>query len=301
MNPYKELHKIISPLYQVGGSVRDELLNRTARDYDFATPLLPDDIESRIRTAGKRPYLVGKRYGTVGIKLHDKLVEITTFRSDKYVSGSRLPKVSFVPSIVEDLARRDLTINAMARTDEGLIDPFGGALDIKARLIRCVGSPGERFSEDPLRMLRCVRFVADLGFEIEAETARSIDTHGALIISVSEQRIASELDKLLISDHWIRGLFILDECHLLRYVLPELHNSINHQYLSVATTVFPSEAEPNLADRWAILLKSTINFPFSNSSDLAYLAKMTDHIMMYQNRPKTFAAEIKNYISATKC
>ena len=128
---YCEVEKIVSPIYLVGGSVRDEMMGRVPKDYDFASPLSPDEIESAIRAAGKKPYLVGKRFGTVGVKIATELVEITTFRTEKYHAGSRKPEVEFVRDINVDLSRRDFTINAMAKRGEHLIDPFSGADDIK--------------------------------------------------------------------------------------------------------------------------------------------------------------------------
>ena len=130
-------------VYLVGGSVRDILLNKTPKDYDFCTSLDPDIIEERVKKAGRKAYLVGKRFGTVGCKFEVngewQIIEITTFRNETYTYGSRKPAVTFSTNIHEDLSRRDFTINAMAMKSSGkLIDPFNGQQDLKDGIIRCV-------------------------------------------------------------------------------------------------------------------------------------------------------------------
>jgi len=109
MDIYDKVQAIVDPLYKVGGSIRDELLGREPHDHDFSTPLLPDEIEARVRAAGKRPYLVGARFGTIGFKGDGNMVECTTFRSEQYVPGCRKPQVEFVDDITHDLSRRDFT------------------------------------------------------------------------------------------------------------------------------------------------------------------------------------------------
>lgn len=141
-------------VYLVGGSVRDALLEREAKDYDFCTPLAPDDIEARVRAAGKRAYVIGKKFGTIGFKSHGQYVEVTTFRAERYEKGSRKPQVEFVSDINQDLGRRDFTINAMAQRDGRLIDPHGGRFDLLERKIKPVGNGTERIKENPLRILR---------------------------------------------------------------------------------------------------------------------------------------------------
>src|SRR6478609_2992309 len=116
-----EISKIIDPVYMVGGCLRDELLGRVPKDYDFSTPLLPDEIEAQVKSAGKHAYLTGKRFGTIGFKHNGEFIEITTFRTEKYEKGNRKPQVEFVDDITHDLSRRDFTINAMARRGERII------------------------------------------------------------------------------------------------------------------------------------------------------------------------------------
>lgn len=259
--PSNQVATLFEQAYLVGGSVRDLLLGLAPKDWDYTTPLLPDEIEERVRNAGKRAYVTGKRFGTIGFKLDDKFIEVTTFRSEKY-GKTRKPEVQFVGSINEDLSRRDFTINAIAQRDARLIDPFGGQSDIKAKVIRAVGKPSERFNEDPLRMLRAVRFVSQLGFSIEPETHKAIVKNAHKILSVSKERWAQELDKLLLGDNVVIGLYALYTTDLIKFVLPELRiqsgydqNSDWHEYSLVEhtiRTVKDTPAKINL--RWAALL-----------------------------------------------
>ena len=163
MHPIVPIEQTVFEMFpnscMVGGSVRDRLLGQEPKDYDFATPLTPDEIEAVVRAHGRKPYLVGKRFGTVGFKVDGHMVEVTTFRSEKYKSGSRKPEVAFVTDINADLSRRDFTINAIALLPDGsLCDPHGGTEDIRKHVVRCVGKPKDRFTEDPLRLLRMCRF-----------------------------------------------------------------------------------------------------------------------------------------------
>lgn len=213
--------------YLVGGSVRDEIMGGTPSDYDYATPMLPDDIEQEVRKLGRRPVLVGKRFGTVGFKWEGDWVEVTTFRSEVY-SKTRKPEVEFVSSIGEDLSRRDFTINAIAKRKGKYIDPFGGREDIEGGVIRAVGNPTMRFKEDPLRMLRACRFVSQLGFTIESATIKSIQKHANRIMLVSKERWTQELDKLLAGDSVGAGLEALQVSGLLRFMLPELQIQVGY-------------------------------------------------------------------------
>ena len=220
---YRTVEEIISPIYEVGGSVRDGLRGVEPADFDFATPLSPDAIEQCIRAHNRRPFLTGKRFGTIGFKLEGLLVEVTTFRVERYREGTRNPEVSFVRDLVEDLGRRDFTINAMAREGGRLIDPFGGREDLEARSIRCVGNPALRFKEDPLRMLRALRFAAQLGFEIEETSKRAIARWAHRILQVSKETVGlRELDKMLLAKDCDKGLRYFMNTGLCRFIIPEL-------------------------------------------------------------------------------
>lgn len=204
----KQVETILGRVYLVGGSVRDLLIGEKPKDYDFACPLHPNDIERLVRAAGKKAFITGKRYGTIGFTIGKHFVEVTTFRKETY-GKTRKPSVEFVDDITEDLSRRDFTINAVALRDHHYIDPFKGRNDLENHIIRTVGQPAARFNEDPLRMLRAARFAAQLGFNIEQKTAKAITKHGHKILNISRERWMQELDRLLTSRHPEAGLAIL--------------------------------------------------------------------------------------------
>lgn len=225
---YKSVAEVVSPVYLVGGSVRDILMDRTCSDYDFTTPLVPDRIEQAVRDAGRRPYLIGKKYGTVGFKTDGRIVEVTTFRSEVYPDDTRKPEVVFLDDLAADLARRDFTINALAMQGEELIDLFGGREDIEARIIRAVGNPRERFKEDPLRMLRAARFASQLAFTVEPATISAMERYAHRILHVARERWMTELDKLLTGPAAVYGLDLLAATGLLRFMLPELQLQVDY-------------------------------------------------------------------------
>ena len=172
--------------YVVGGCVRDYLLDRPIHDYDICTSAKPEVILNLFdRSVG-----TGLKHGTVTV-LSNSPVEITTFRLESEYKDHRHPdSVKYVSTIEEDLSRRDFTVNAMAyHPSRGLIDPYGGQFDLKAKVIRCVGNPDRRFNEDALRMLRAYRFCAKLGFSMDETVKKSIDTNASLIQYVSIERI----------------------------------------------------------------------------------------------------------------
>jgi len=183
--------------YVVGGSVRDAVLNRPVHDWDLATSAAPVDITRLF----PKTVQTGERFGTVTVVLPECSVEVTTFRSEReYIDGRRPGKVEFISSINEDLGRRDFTMNAMAESVDGeLLDPFGGVKDINEGIIRSVGGPNKRFSEDALRMFRALRFSAELGFKIENETLRAIYANTSLASRISSERVRDELNKTLMS------------------------------------------------------------------------------------------------------
>lgn len=185
--------------YAVGGCIRDSILGREPEDWDITTSALPKDIKACF----KRTVDTGIEHGTVTVLLGDDSFEVTTYRVDGEYRDLRHPsEVSFTKSLAEDLRRRDFTINAMAYNPAtGLLDLFEGRKDLEAGIIRCVGDPDERFSEDALRILRAVRFAAQLGFEIEPGTAEAISGHAANLRAVSRERILTEITKLICSAH----------------------------------------------------------------------------------------------------
>ena len=183
--------------YAVGGCVRDSILGRVPDDWDITTSATPFETKELFA----RTFDTGIEHGTITVLLEKDAFEVTTYRVDGKYEDSRHPKeVTFTRSLREDLLRRDFTINAMAYNDtEGLVDIFGGIEDLQAKTIRCVGNAMERFSEDALRIMRAVRFAAQLGFEIEEETRKAITELAPTLINISAERIQVELIKMLVS------------------------------------------------------------------------------------------------------
>jgi len=219
---FAERHK---SLHLVGGPVRDMLLDRRTHDLDFTTDAPPPEIKRLLDRAGADSiFAIGEKFGTIGGVFGDTIVEITTYRSERYEPGSRKPSVEFGTSLVGDLGRRDFTVNAMAidvATGE-LADPFGGRDDLARQEIRAVGDPAERFAEDPLRLLRAVRFVAQLGFAIEPATRRAIEQGAGALAGISRERVAQELSKILVSERAGRALRLLCDLGLMAHVIPDV-------------------------------------------------------------------------------
>ena len=203
----------------VGGCVRDSLLSIPLHDYDAATSATPQEI--LVACAGLRCVETGIQHGTVTVLSDGLGVEVTTFRREGAYSDHRRPdRVEFTGDLTEDLARRDFTINAMAWEPSGLADPFGGQMDLKNRLVRCVGDPDRRFGEDALRLLRGLRLAAQLDFAIHPDTAAAIRRHGPELAHVAWERISAEFVRLLCSPGAERVL--LDFPDVVTHILPEL-------------------------------------------------------------------------------
>ncbi len=244
-------------LFLVGGVIRDALLGRIvaghAFDLDFATSALPDRTQTLGRQAGASSvYLVGERFGTVGLIFTEPGsvandhpdpaasprtlgIEITTYRREDYVDGTRHPVVELGGTLTDDLARRDLTINAMAAdaATGALADPYGGLPDLDLAVLRAVGDPDERFAEDPLRLLRAARFVSQLGFRVDPETEAAMVRTAPDLARISQERILAEITRLLTGEYADHGLETLRATGLLAQALPELEPI-------AATTVDPS-------------------------------------------------------------
>ena len=242
------LHAAGYAAYAVGGCVRDSLLGRTAHDWDLCTSALPQQVMELFGAAQCIP--TGLQHGTVTIKYGGQLYETTTFRTEgSYTDGRHPDAVQFVPDVREDLARRDFTINAMAYNEaEGLVDPFGGQKDLQNGLLRAVGEPQQRFTEDALRILRLYRFAARFGFALDAATARAARQLAPHLDCISVERIQEELAKLLAAPQ--PGAYL--EPAVLAVVLPELTPAA----LEAAKPVVDAcpAGEENLPVRWAALL-----------------------------------------------
>ncbi|RKI48589.1 CCA tRNA nucleotidyltransferase [Corallococcus sp. AB004] len=215
------LRELGHPTYLVGGCVRDMVRKVHPKDFDVATSALPEEVQRAFR----KVIPTGIQHGTVTVVTGGNHVEVTTFRSEgDYLDGRRPSSVSFERDIVKDLSRRDFTINAMAYNplDRELVDPFGGQVDLPAKLIRCVGSAQERFSEDGLRPLRAVRFAAVLGFTLDPDTRDAIPATLAVFRKVALERVREELLKLLLSPRAELGLHLLADTGLMEVFLPEV-------------------------------------------------------------------------------
>ena len=228
------MHKAGFEAYVVGGCVRDALLSREPGDWDITTNALPEDIKKLF----KRTVDTGIEHGTVTVLMDKEGYEVTTYRIDgKYEDNRHPSEVTFTKSLTEDMKRRDFTINAMAyNEEEGLIDRFGGIEDLENKLIRCVGEPTERFSEDALRIMRAVRFSAQLDYDIEEKTKEAIKELAPTLSKISAERIQTELVKLLVSDHPEKAQ-VMYELGITKVILPEFdacmetsQNNPHHMY-----------------------------------------------------------------------
>ena len=213
-------------LYLVGGVVRDAFLNRLrpGGDLDFTTDARPDEIERLVSGWADAIWLQGKRFGTIGLRRRDRVMEITTFRAEAYHADSRKPDVSFADVVEADLSRRDFTVNAMALSvpDLTLIDPFGGTADLAAKRLRTPLDASISFTDDPLRMLRAARFIA--GYELVPDQALvdAVATMADRLSIVSAERIRDELDKLMVVETPSLGLWFIVHTGLAAQFLPEL-------------------------------------------------------------------------------
>ena len=264
------IHKIEKAGFEafaVGGCIRDSLLSRIPNDWDITTSALPEQVKALF------PHTIdtGIKHGTVTVMCHHVGYEVTTYRIDGEYEDGRHPKqVVFTPSLIEDLKRRDFTINAMAvclnkaRFGE-LVDPFNGLDDLKERTIRTPLDPDITFSDDPLRMMRCVRFATQLNFYIDDTTFEALSRNKERIHIISKERIADELNKILLAPIPSKGFIELDRCGLLPLIFPELvalqgvetrngraHKDNFYHTLEVVDNI--SKHTDNLWLRWATLL-----------------------------------------------
>jgi len=213
----KKLNEHGFEAYMTGGCIRDEYIDLIPKDYDLTTSATPDQIMKVFHDYHIIP--TGIKHGTVTIMIDDIPYEVTTFRKDGQYSDGRHPdSVEYTTSLLDDLSRRDITINAMASNGSEIIDPYGGREDIKNKIIRCVGDPNERIAEDALRMLRIVRFASRYEFRISYETFNAIVYNGSLLLNVSKERIRDEFNKIIMTKF---GLDTLVYTNLMDIIYPE--------------------------------------------------------------------------------
>lgn len=228
--------------YIVGGALRDHILGKTIYDWDVATSLLPEEIEDTFSDVNT--ITTGKRFGTITVFMDNMPIEVTTYRIEKDYRDFRHPsQVEFTCDIYEDLRRRDFTMNALAFNPllkEGeFVDPYGGCSDIEKGIIRAVGNPRDRFSEDPLRMMRAIRFMAELGFKIDADTLSSIEQSNYLIENISAERIRDELNKMLLGPFVKNATMILYSSGLQTYIIPESKSNLGKDTVEIIASLLP--------------------------------------------------------------
>jgi poly(A) polymerase len=256
----------------VGGPVRDAFLGRPVTDLDFTTGADPDEILAIVEPVADAHWDIGREFGTIGARMGDAVVEITTYRSDAYDGATRKPAVAFGSSLEEDLARRDFTINAMAlRLPECvLVDPSGGVEDLLAGVLRTPGAPEVSFGDDPLRMMRAARFTAQLGFRLDDQAAAAATGLAGSLAIVSRERVSDELTKLLLAPRPADGIRVLVETGVADQVLPEVpalrleideharHKDVYEHSLTALDRAVVLEGErghePSLVLRLAVLL-----------------------------------------------
>ena len=259
-------------IYLVGGSVRDALLGRPSPDLDFTTDARPEQVQRILRGRTEAMWDTGIEFGTVGATLVGQRVEITTFRADKYDQVSRSPEVRFGDSLDEDLVRRDFTANAMAVriTAAGpgeFLDPLGGLAALREGVLDTPTAPQVSFGDDPLRMLRAARFVSQLGFTVAPRVRAAIEDMAPELARITVERVAAELDKLLVGADPVAGLDLMVATGMGDVVLPEVggmrmaidehhqHKDVYQHSLTVLRQAIDLEDDgPDLVLRWAALL-----------------------------------------------
>jgi len=260
----QRLQKAGFAAFWVGGSVRDFLLGREPEDYDIVTSALPEQIEALF----KRTIAVGRKFGVIVVIEEEHQYQVATFRAEADYQDGRHPEHVRFGDAQADAERRDFTVNGLFfdPVQNQLHDWVGGEKDLRAKIIRTIGNPNERFAEDHLRLLRAVRLATQLDFEIEPETFRAIQTHAPRIKAISAERIRDELVKLFAPKHSAaRGLVLLRESNLLEHVLPELAATVHCEqsadyhpegsvfnHLVLMLQKMPPDADPLLP--WAILM-----------------------------------------------
>ena len=250
--------------YAVGGCVRDSILGRVPGDWDITTSALPMQVKGLFR----RTVDTGIQHGTVTVMLGRNGYEVTTYRIDGKYEDSRHPEsVEFTPKLEEDLKRRDFTINAMAYNDEhGIVDIFDGVGDLQRKIIRCVGNAHDRFDEDALRILRAVRFSAQLGFGIEENTARAAKELAVNLKRISSERIHTEFNKMLKSPH-PDYFSVADAIGIMEIVLPEYHVMSAEDKAFVGALA--KECACQLPERYAAMLFMSGGYSEEDPADTA--------------------------------
>lgn len=300
----QDVSKIISILeeagyeaYAVGGCVRDSILGKEPNDWDITTSALP----SQVKDLFARTIDTGLIHGTVTVMMHHVGYEITTYRVDGEYEDARHPKeVTFTRDLAEDLKRRDFTINAMAYNEtQGLVDLFGGMEDLRRGMIRAVGDPVERFTEDALRMMRAVRFAAQLGYFIEEETFRAIQEMAQSLTKISAERIQAELVKLLVSDH-PEHMRLLFKSGITKVIMPQFdrmmetgQNNPHHCYSVGMHTIHAMEHVRGDKVLRLVMLFHDMGKPDTKTTDEKGIDHFHGHAKVSEQHAKQILRELK--------
>lgn len=300
-------------LYLVGGTVRDALLGQFHEDLDFATDAVPDEIVQIVKPWADNLWLIGVKFGTIGLTKGHLKIEITTLRSEVYVDKTRHPRVTFGTDIYFDLSRRDFTVNAMAlELPQGkLIDPFNGRPDLVKRILRTPVSPEQSFLDDPLRMMRAIRFVSTMGMHLSPKVEEAITTYKGELARVSMERIKDEFSKMLVGREPAKALRLLLNTSLSDEFVPELSNlkitqdpEYHHKDVLEHTLTVVERTEPDLALRLAALfhdigkpetrdiIEGKVTF-YNHDAVGAHIAKRRLRAMRY---PKAVVEEVTTLI-----
>jgi len=234
-------------LFLVGGSVRDAALGRVSKDFDLTTSLRPHEIRRVVEPHADAVWEgTGEQFGTVSFTYCGEQVEITTFRADSYDGVTRKPTVEYGDNVVDDLSRRDLTMNAIAVSmrDGTVVDPFNGLADLREGVLRTPQTPEVSFSDDPLRMMRCSRFAAQLGFRLHPDALKAMRDMCGRIDNISVERVQGELDRILESSHPSAGFRMLRTSGILQHIVPELPASSDNNMLMRAVADVQFETLP---------------------------------------------------------
>lgn len=301
--------------YIVGGCVRDSLLGRKPNDYDICTNATPDEMLKVFN--GFKVIPTGLEHGTITIVLNEENFEVTTYRIDGEYSDNRRPdNVEFTTSLIEDLKRRDFTINAMVYNDEeGLIDPFNGLDYLIDKSISCVGSANDRFKEDGLRILRAIRFACQLNFTIDLETLEGIFQNRYLLKNISKERIREEFNKILVCEKPSKGIVLLYKLGLLDYIVPELikcvgfnqHNPNHDKDIFNHILKVLDSTEPKLKLRLAALFhdigkpnvftidEEGVGHFYSHHKESAKMCREAMQRLKYSNKEIEYVSELVYY------
>ena len=273
-------------IYLVGGATRDLIMGNECKDWDFCSEMSTDEVKEQIKGKHKA-YCIGEKFGTIGFNFEldgERIeVEITQFREEEYATKSRKPKCTFGTDLMKDLSRRDFTINAMALScrDFKLIDPYNGQEDIKNKVLKCVGIAKHRFKEDPLRILRGIRFATRYNFVFEEITRKRLIDQSFSLLRISKERWVMELDRILLDKNVYLGLKTLWSFGIFKFIIPELQlqweydqNSRYHnlQLWDHTANVVKSarDAEEPIEMLWACLLHD-VGKPFTRTDKEKYI------------------------------